>query len=278
MSTVGVVTGAGRGMGEASTARLVDMVDTMLLVDLDEGAAGEVADRLRTRGRADVEPHACDVTDPGGLERLAARITALGTLGGVVHAAGISPTMADWRHVLHVDLVGTALLVETLAPIATDGTAVVCFASIAPLLAADLATPAVDAVLDEPLDPDLLDRLHEELGEGIEDSGMAYVWAKRGVQRLVQRECIRFGRRGARICSLSPGIIDTPMGRQEDAARATNALLVEQTPLGREGRPDEIAAVVTFLVSAQASFVNGIDVPVDGGVVSAMRTNPVALQ
>jgi NAD(P)-dependent dehydrogenase (short-subunit alcohol dehydrogenase family) len=136
----------------------------------------------------------------------------------------------------------------------------------------------VHAALDEPLHADVLDRLHAALGTEIEDSGMAYMWAKRGVQRLVQREAVRFGRQGARVCSVSPGIIDTPMGHQEGEARSTLDLLVDHTPLGRRGDPAEVAAVVAFLVSGAASFVNGIDVPVDGGVVAAIRSQPFSLQ
>jgi NAD(P)-dependent dehydrogenase (short-subunit alcohol dehydrogenase family) len=93
----------------------------------------------------------------------------------------------------------------------------------------------------------------------------------------VQRDAIALGRRGARVCSLSPGIIDTPMGRQEAAARPTNDILVQHTPLGREGQPEEVAAAVAFLLSDEASFINGIDVPVDGGVVAAVRGARVGL-
>jgi NAD(P)-dependent dehydrogenase (short-subunit alcohol dehydrogenase family) len=180
--------------------------------------------------------------------------------------------MADWRRVLTVDLVGSAMLTEALLPYANAGTAIVCFASIAPLLGPDATVPAADAVLEEPLDARFLERIREAVGPAVEDPGMAYLWAKRGVHRLVRREAVRFGRLGARVCSVSPGIIDTPMGRQESAARSTNDMLVTQTPLGREGHAHEVAAAVAFLLSDEASFVNGIDVPVDGGVVAALRT------
>jgi NAD(P)-dependent dehydrogenase (short-subunit alcohol dehydrogenase family) len=121
------------------------------------------------------------------------------------------------------------------------------------------------------LDPELLDRLHDALGPAIEDSGLAYTWAKRGVHRLVRREAVRYGRVGARVCSVSPGIIDTPMGQLESESRPIKSKLVEQTPLGRVGRPEEVAAAVRFLLSDEASFVSGIDVLVDGGVGAAVN-------
>ena len=195
----------------------------------------------------------------------------LGTLRAVAHAAGISPTMADWRRIFAVDLVGTASLLQALRPLAASGTSIVCFASMAATLGVGEPHPGADAAVDEPLHPLLLERVRDALGPTVEDPGMAYVWAKRGVRRLVEHEAVRLGPAGARICSVSPGIIDTPQGRQEAAEHATMAMMVGRTPLGREGRADELAAVVAFLLSDEASFMSGVDVLVDGGVCAALR-------
>src|SRR4051794_24786686 len=163
MATVGIATGAGRGMGHACAQRLTSMVDELLLVDLDESSVDAAADQLAGAGKATVEPFALDVTDGEGLSRLADRVAASGTLRAVAHAAGISPTMADWRRIVRVDLVGTALLAEALRPLATEGTAMVCFASMAPLFVASDPPAGTDEALDDPLDPQFLDRLHDAL-------------------------------------------------------------------------------------------------------------------
>jgi NAD(P)-dependent dehydrogenase (short-subunit alcohol dehydrogenase family) len=274
MMTVGIATGAGRGMGLACARRLTGMVDTLLLVDRDEATVTAAAKDLADSGRgAVVEPFVLDITDRDGLARLAAHVAELGTLGAVAHAAGISPTMADWRRILTVDLVGTAMLAEALRPLATAGTAMVCFASMAPLLGNVQPDPAVAAILDAPLDERFLDRIHDALGPAIENTGAAYAFAKHGVHRFVQREAVRLGPAGARICSVSPGIIDTPQGQQEAASHPSMGRLVQQTPLGRAGQPDEVAAVVGFLLSAEASFLTGTDILIDGGVCAAVR-NP----
>jgi len=269
MTTVHVVTGAGRGMGRACADRLAPMADVLVLVDRDETALDDAATALAARAR--VVPVVLDVTDGAAVAALAGEVRGHGELGAVAHAAGISPTMADWRAVVEVDLVGTARLVDALTPLVTAGTAMVCFASMAAHLMAGMAEPAADSALDDPLASDLLERLHDAVGDSIEDPGVAYGYAKRGVQRLVRRTAIAWGPAGGRINSLSPGLIDTPMGRQEFAQQPMMAVMLEHTPLRREGSADELAAVAAFLCGPEASFVSGTDVLVDGGCVAAME-------
>ena len=271
MATVGIVTGAARGMGLACAGRLVDTVDRLVLVDLAEAQLTEAARGLSTEEtRAVVEPFVLDVTDDAGLQRLADRARELGTLRSVAHAAGISPTMADWKRVFAVDLVGTARLAEVLRPLVTTGTAMVCFASMAATFLGDTGPPAADEALDAPLDARLLERLHDALGPSVEDPGAAYAWAKRGVRRFVEQEAVRVGPAGGRVCSVSPGSIDTPQGRQEAEQQPFMATILERTPLGRLGRAEEVAAAVAFLLSDEASFLTGVDLLVDGGVCAAL--------
>ncbi|MFM8303031.1 MAG: SDR family oxidoreductase, partial [Actinomycetota bacterium] len=104
-----------------------------------------------------------------------------------------------------------------------------------------------------------------------EDPGVAYAYAKRGVQRLVRRTAIAWGPAGGRINSMSPGLIDTPMGRQEFSQQPAMATMLERTPLGRQGRADELAAVVAFLCGPEASYVSGSDVLVDGGCTAGVE-------
>jgi len=270
VTTVAIVTGGASGIGAACARRLVGTVDVLLLADVNEAAVTARAAEIAGPGTT-CEPVVLDVTDAAGVQELAHRIRGTGTLRSVAHVAGISPTMGDWRRILDVDLVGTARLIDAIRPLANDGMAIVCFASMAAHLNAE-TNAAADAALDDPLDPGCFDAYCAAVGENAHDPGTAYAWAKRGVHRLVRREAVVLGPLGARICSISPGMVDTPMGRQEYERQPMMKMLEDMTPLRRVGRADELAAATSFLLSADASFVTGVDLLVDGGAVAAIGT------
>ena len=134
--------------------------------------------------------------------------------------------------------------------------------------------PALDAILDDPLDPDLRARLEAALEgnwDGEEGSGAAYGWAKRGVIRLVRREASAWGARGGRLLSVSPGIINTPMSRQELEKQPMMQVMLDNTPVPRMGAPSEVADLVAFLVSDNADYLTGTDILIDGGVSAAIE-------
>jgi NAD(P)-dependent dehydrogenase (short-subunit alcohol dehydrogenase family) len=258
---VHVVTGAARGMGLACAKRLAAAGGTLVVADITAPDPGE--------GGVAV---ACDVTDSDTVAALAAEAAALGPVRSLVHAAGVSPTMGDPRRMFAVDLVGTAVVLDAFLPVMGEQGAAVCFASSAAHLMGATSDPVLDDLLAHPLAPGFVDRIAAL--PAVADPGLAYGWAKRGVIRLVARSAPAWGARGARINSVSPGIIDTPMGRQELDQQPMMAVMLEHTPAGRIGNADEVAAVVEFLLSDAASFVTGIDVLVDGGVVAALTSAP----
>ena len=276
MTTVTLVTGAGGAMGSACALALAPKVDVMMLTDLDEARLAAAASRIEN---ATVCAVVGDVGEPTFVAELAARAESFGDLHALVHTAGLSPSMAGWREILRVDLVAVARLLDSFLPLVVPGSAAVCLASVSGHMGQ--FDPALDAVLDDPLAADLEPRYQTLAGEAPEP-GATYRWAKRAVIRLCERAAVAWGTNGGRVVSLSPGLIDTEMGRLELMHNPIKTWMSEITPVGGKrrgdtvlpGRTEDIANTVAFLCSERAQFVSGCDIRVDGGLIAAMNNQP----
>ncbi len=277
MTAVCVVTGAAGGMGSACARSMGSSVDALLLTDRDQSRLELVAEQISGESKAQVSVMAGDIADPEFACELSRRAAADGHLHSLVHTAGLSPSMADWQEILRVDLAGVARLLDAFLEHVVLGSTAVCLASIAGHLGDFDA--AMDAVLDEPLAADLEARFHSAF-QGEPDPGATYRLAKRGAVRLCERAAVSWGARGGRVLSLSPGLIDTEMGRLELRNNPVKVRMAELTPVhlsepgsdgALPGRAQDVAETVAFLCSERAAFISGCDIRVDGGLIGAMN-------
>jgi len=261
-----VVIGAG-SIGLA-IARRVSAGKRVLLADLRPENAAAAAKVLSEAG-FEVSTVTVDVSLRESVHALVEQATALGEVTGVIHAAGVSPTQASPATILKVDLYGTALVLEEFGNVIARGGAGVVIASqsghrLGALTAEQnklLALTPTEELLALPmLQPDkITDSLH------------AYQISKRGNSLRVMAEAIRWGQRGARVNTISPGIIITPLAKDELAGpRGAGYLrMIELCPAGRAGTPDEVGNVGALLLGADGAFITGSDFLMDGGVTAA---------
>ena len=264
-----VVVGVG-GMGQA-IARRQGSGKTVLLADFSEAALDGVASSMADDGHV-VHRVVVDVSKPDSVDQLVRRAGNLGAITQVVHTAGLSPTQAAAEAVLRVDLLGVVLVLDAFGEIIAPGGAGVVIASMAahlyPALTAEQERALARAPARELLELPCVNP------KWVTDSALAYGLAKRANHISVRVASIAWGRRGARVNSISPGTIATPMGHRELDSPMGEGIrgLVAASAAKRLGTPEEIAAAAAFLLSPEAAFITGTDLLVDGGVVAALRS------
>jgi NAD(P)-dependent dehydrogenase (short-subunit alcohol dehydrogenase family) len=266
MKDVIVVIGAG-SIGQAIVRR-VSAGKQVLLADLRPENADAAARTLTDAGFA-VTTATVDVTSRASVHALVDTATALGEVSGVIHAAGVSPSQAPPATILRVDLYGTALVLEEFGNVIARGGAGVVIASqsghrLPPLSLeqnAALATTPVEELLALPmLQPDQ-----------VKDSLHAYQLSKRCNSLRVMAEAVRWGKRGARVNAISPGIIITPLANDElKGPRGPGyRRMIDVSAAGRAGTPDEVGTVGALLMGPEGAFITGSDFLMDGGVTAA---------
>lgn len=263
-----VVVGCG-GLGMA-VARRLGLSHKLLIADLDVAHLEQQVNQLQSEGH-DAVGTVCDVTSQPSVQALAEQASRVGAFKALANVVGLSPTGSEPHRILQVNLRGAALIADSFLPLAMVGSAAVFVASVAPHLIT-LPDP-IKAAVDRPLSDDLISTIEWALSKPLSETS-AYTISKLGVIRLCRRLAPEWGARGARIVSLSPGLIDTPMGRKEFETQPSKHHMLARSPLARQCTMVEVAEVADFLVSDRASFITGTDLLVDGGLVGAL-TNGV---
>ncbi len=273
MSDVVVLVGAG-SIGQA-IARRVSAGRHVLLADLRRDAADAAAKVLADAGFT-VTAAVVDVASRASVEGLASAAAALGPVTGVIHAAGVSPSQASAATILAVDLYGTALVLEAFGTVVAPGGSGVVIASQSGHRLPAL-TPEQDRALATTPADDLL-ALPMLAPDRVTDPLNAYQIAKRGNALRVMAEAVRWGRRGARVNTISPGIVITPLANDELAGPRGDGYrrMLALSPAGRAGTPDEIATVAALLMGPDGAFITGSDVLIDGGVTAAWHFGDLA--
>ena len=274
MSRKDVLLWTGAGQIGMAIARRVGHGKKILVGDKSIANAEAIARTMNEAG-FDVEPIEMDLSDRGSVLRMIERGQELGEIAMLINAAGVSPSQASIEAILKVDLYGTAMLLEEVGKVIAPGGVGVTISSQSgkrmPQLTADedrlLATTPPEELLGLPLlQP-----------ESIRDTLHAYQLSKRCNEKRVMHEAVCWGERGARINSISPGIIVTPLAIDEFNGPRGDFYknMFAKCPAGRPGTADEVGELAAFVMGPQGAFITGSDFLIDGGATASYYYGPL---
>ncbi|MFN8625765.1 MAG: SDR family oxidoreductase [Candidatus Binatia bacterium] len=271
MKGVTVVIGAG-GIGQAIARRISS--DRHILVANHSQESADAAARVLEGAGFETTAMQADVSDRAMVQAVVAKARELGPIKALVQAAGVSPSQAPIAAILKVDLYGTAMLLEEFGKVIADGGAGVVISSQSgyrmPALTAEQDALLATAPAEELLKLDFV--------RGVKDTLHAYQMSKRCNSLRVRGEAINWAKRGARINSISPGIIVTPLAHDElygERADFYQAML-RNMPAGRAGTPDEVAGLAALIMGPEGGFITGSDFLIDGGATANFYYGPDA--
>lgn len=268
MKDVIVIVGAGF-IGQA-IARRVGSGKKVLLSGFNEDDLKKAQEIFLNAG-FDVIIQTVDISSKKSVQALVKTAISLGNVVGVINAAGVSPSQASIEMILKVDLYGTALVLEEFGKVINKGGSAIVISSQSghrmPALTQEedylLATTPTEELLD----------LEIVNTKNIKDTLHAYQLAKRANGLRVMYEAVRWGKKGARVNTISPGIIITPLANDEINGPRGDFYknMIESCPVKRAGTPDEIGNLAAYLMSNDGSFITGSDFLIDGGSTSSFK-------
>ena len=260
-----VVTGAG-SMGQA-IARRVGAGKHILFADLKKDQV-ESASKILSEAGFDVSYTIVDVTSRESVLSMIEAAQKLGDIFGLIHTAGVSPSHSSPETILKVDLYGTAVILEEFGNAISEGGSGVVISSQAGHKLEPLTSEQMKLLATTPADELLA--LPALKPANIKNSYHAYQLAKRGSSLRVMAEAVRWGKRNARINTISPGVIITPLAKKElDGPEGDGYRnMINSSPVGRAGTPDEIGNAATLLMGQDGGFITGSDFLMDGGATA----------
>lgn len=261
-----LVTGAGQI--SMAIARRVGFGKKIILGDKRNENADAIAKIMNEAGY-DVIPFEMDLSSRGSILAIIAEAQKYGEIKYLINGAGVSPSQAPIETILKVDLYGTAVLLEEVGKIITEGGCGVTISSQSgwrmPQLTAEQDAQLATTPTEELLSLDILQP------ENIRDTLHAYQMAKRCNEKRVMAECVKWGQRGARLNDIAPGIIVTPLAIDEFNGSRGDFYknMFAKCPAGRPGTADEVANVAELLMSDRGAFITGSTFLIDGGATAS---------
>jgi NAD(P)-dependent dehydrogenase (short-subunit alcohol dehydrogenase family) len=271
-----VVALLGAGSMGMAIAERVAQNRTVLLGDISEKALETAREKLEYSGYS-VETMRVDASYKDSIYAFASRAKELGPVKYYIHTAGASPNQTNPQHMIKLDLIGSAYALDAFGEVmAKDGAGILISSQTGYMLPQPLTNEEEYALTMTPADE--LAQLPMLQPSVIVNSGIAYIMSKRANQLRVRKAAIDWGKRGARINTISPGVVVTPLAYDEfRAAGEGYQKMIEASAMHRVGNPAEIANAAQFLLSDQASFITGTDLLVDGGTIAAIKTGEYKL-
>lgn len=259
MTNIHIITGGSSGIGLESARRFTE--GTVLITGRNEEKLKKAEEELKKEG-INVAYKSSDISNIDSIKELFNYAKTLGKIKTVVNSAGVSGGTVDSKVTFEIDLLGTDHLIDETLKSAEKDTVLVLIASMMGHIVPP--NPDYDKYLENPSEEGAIDALVKAVDN---KSDTAYNFSKRGVHLLVKKYASAFGEKGARIVSISPGIIMTPMSEQAALDHPEQMeYMKKMTPMSRNGNPDDIANAICFLASDNASFITGTDLLVDGGL------------
>lgn len=263
--TVALIVGCGDIA--TSSAHLIGERHKLFFIDIDEERLNLTLKKFSERGR-EAYGRRVDISSEEDVQDLAGIIGDFGDLQVIAHVAALGPSIGDWNKIFSVNLVGPVLISKHIGPLLIKGGAALFIASIAGYF--EHLDEELMNLLAEPLREDFFERLARQTMVPL-DGYASYRYSKAALQRLAERLAVEWGARDVRALSISPGLVLSEMGARERKHNPSTGYYTQLTPLGREASVAELAGVIDFAVSDAASYLNGIDLLVDGGLRAGWR-------